>query len=167
MHFAGGFVGIGQAGFQLLFATATIAGRQLNPLLAFTHFALELDDLNVARVFIILKDLGKLHDVLLWPFFTCTRLSVHVEVLVRAITAVSSLNVALLVLHYLMLVLLEPLVGVENGVVDGQRLPVAVVGSPRRIVALEPSGWWFWERSWIRRDVVRVVRFASSHHGVA
>lgn len=81
--------------------------------------------------------------MLLRPFVATRGLAVHVPVTVWAKTAISSLNVSVLVLNNLVLVLGDWEARVLHGVVNWKWLPVAVVSSPSALVSLL-TGWWWW-----------------------
>jgi hypothetical protein len=151
----------------LLLTCGSIAGWELDPLVLLVVFILELDHLDVRWLLSVLEDLNELNDVLLRPLLTTGRLAMHVPVTMGTLATIGTFDVAILVLDHLVLSLGDWVLRVENWVVDGVWLPVAVVGSPLSCVVGETTWWWRWCRCWIVWHVVRVVGLARSNDGVA
>jgi len=151
----------------LLFAEAVgaVAVRELDPLAL--AFVLELDDLDVLWVLLTLEDLDEVDIMSLRPLATCRWLAVPVPVTLWAITAISGLDVAVLVLDNLVLVLSDCVPGVEDRIVNGLWIPVAVVGSPLGLISLFLGWHWLRSISWVWGHIVRVVGLAGGNDGVA
>lgn len=155
----------------MLFAEAVgaVAVRELDPLTL--AFVLELDDLDVLWVLLALEDLDEVDIVSLRPLAACASfccwLAVHIPVTLWAITAISGLDVAVLVLDNLVLVLSDCVPGVEDRIVNGLWIPVAVVGSPLGLINLFLGWHWLRSISWVWGHIVRVVGLAGGNDGVA
>lgn len=107
--------------------------------------------------------------MLLWPLLSASWLAIHVPVAVWAGAAVRRLDVALFVLNDLVLVLGNwVLMTVEDWIVNGEWVPVAVVGAPLCLIALLTGRCWSsissWVGGWWRPRMV--VGLAGSNDGV-
>lgn len=130
-----------------------------------------MNDLDVGGVFRVLVNLCQKGVVRLWPFLAsdCSVtgwLAIAVPVTVRAVASVGRIDLSLLVLHNLVLVIRESLVGAEDWVVDCWWCPVRVVVAPGLLVLLNRSerrrvGWVV---RWI--DVVGIVGFTGGDDGI-
>jgi hypothetical protein len=124
----------------------------------------ELNNLDVGWFLGVLINLNQLSVVLLRPLILTVGLAVHIPVTMWTETAVSALNVAVLVLHNLVLVLGDWVLRVEDWVVNWQRFPVAVVGTPCGLVGFH-TGWWR-IRVWRWSRPVRIIGLAGGNDSV-
>lgn len=163
MNLAGSIRSVVEVSSKLFLTSGAIASWKLNPLL-FVCLRGELDHLDILRVFLICKNLGELYVrrnrlvILISRNLPLRRggfLSIHVPVTVWTIGSISNLNMSMFMLEDLMLVFLEPLIGVlENWIINCWWCPVGVICSPSLLIDLFSS--WSW-RSWHRYGVAWVV----------